>query len=98
MHKTLCSTRVSNELGAGNAQAAKMTVKAMMVLVVAEMVIVAMILFFCHRVLGYAFSSKKEIVDRTADMAPLLCLSIIMDGLQAVLSGNFLTFLSCNGL
>ena len=87
MHKTLCSTRVSNELGAGNAQAAKMTVKAMMVLVVAEMVIVAMILSFCHRVLGYVFSSKKEIV-----------YSIIMDGLQAVLSGNFLTFLSCNGL
>nr|POF22808.1 protein detoxification 14 [Quercus suber] len=94
---SLC-TRVSNELGAGNAQAAKMTVKAIMVLVVAEMVIVAMILFFCHRVLGYAFSSKKEIVDRTADMAPLLCLSIIMDGLQAVLSDNFLTFPSCNGL
>ena len=52
MHKTLCSTRVSSELGAGNAHAAKMTVKAIMVLVVAEMVIVAMILFFCHRVLG----------------------------------------------
>ncbi|KAK9995111.1 hypothetical protein SO802_024814 [Lithocarpus litseifolius] len=57
-----------------------------MVLVVAEMVIVAMILFFCHRVLGYAFNSKKEIVDRIADMVPFLCLSIIMDGLQAVLS------------
>ena len=98
MHKTLCSTQVSNELGAGNAQAAKMTIKAIMVLVVAEMVIVVMILFFCHRVLGYAFSSKKEIVDRSADMAPFLCLSIIMDGLQAVLLGNFLTFLSCNGL
>ncbi|KAL4594310.1 hypothetical protein ACB092_12G011300 [Castanea dentata] len=81
------STRVSNELGAGNAQAAKVTVEAIMVLVVAEMVFLAMILFFCHLVLGYAFSSKKEIVDRIADMGPLLCLSIIMDGLQAVLSG-----------
>ena len=70
MHKILCSTWVSNELGAGNAQAAKMTVKVIMVLVVAEMVIVAMILFFCHRVLGYALSIKKEIVDRIADMAP----------------------------
>uniref|UniRef100_A0A7N2L0R4 TIR domain-containing protein n=1 Tax=Quercus lobata TaxID=97700 RepID=A0A7N2L0R4_QUELO len=55
---------------------------------VAEMVIVAMILSLCHRVLGYAFSSKKEIVDRIADMGSLLCLSIIMDGLQAVLSGK----------
>ncbi|KAM3681604.1 hypothetical protein ACJW31_12G009900 [Castanea mollissima] len=83
---SLC-TRASNELGAGNAQAAKMTVKAITVLVVAEMVFLAMILFFCHLVLGYAFSSKKEIVDRIADMGPLLCLSIIMDGLQAVLTG-----------
>ena len=70
----LCRTRVSNELGAGNAQAAKITVKAIIVLVVAEMVIVAMILFFCHRVLVYAFRSKKEI----ADMGPLLCLSIVI--------------------
>ena len=93
-----CSVaRVSNELGAGNAQAAKITVKAIIVLVVAKMVIVAMILFFCHRVLGYAFSCKKEIVDRIADMGPLLCLLIIVDGLQSVLSSNFLTFLSCNG-
>ncbi|KAM4068397.1 hypothetical protein ACB094_12G008000 [Castanea mollissima] len=60
---------------------------AIMVLVVAEMVFVAVILIFCHRVLGYAFSSKKETVDCIADMGPLLCLSIIMDGLQAVLSG-----------
>ena len=94
----LCRTQVSNELEAGNAQAAKITVKAIIVLAVAKMVIVAMILFFCHRVLGYAFSCKKEIVDRIADMGPLLCLLIIVDGLQAVLSSNFLTFLSCNGL
>ena len=68
-------------MGAGNAQVAKMTVKAIIVLVVAEMVIVAVILFFCHRVLGYAFSSKKEIVDHIVEMGPLLCLSIIRDGL-----------------
>ena len=42
----------------------------------------AVILFFCHRVMGYAFSSKKEIVDRIADMGPLLCLSIIMASLE----------------
>ncbi|XP_030932958.1 protein DETOXIFICATION 1-like [Quercus lobata] len=36
--------------------------------------IVAVILFFCHNVLVYAFRSKKEI----ADMGPLLCLSIVI--------------------
>jgi len=81
MHQSLiCSTRVSNELGAGNPQAAKVAVKAIMVLAIAEMV----------NVLGYAFSKEKEIVDHVADMGPWICLSIIMDGLQAVLSGNFL--------
>ncbi|KAM3681599.1 hypothetical protein ACJW31_12G009400 [Castanea mollissima] len=66
----------------GFAATARFALKfAIMVLVVAEMVFVAVILIFCHRVLGYAFSSKKETVDRIADMGPLLCLSIIMDGL-----------------
>ncbi|KAB1210947.1 MATE efflux family protein 7 [Morella rubra] len=81
------STRVSNELGAGNPHAAKVAVKAIMVLAVAEMLIVSMILFFCRHLLGYAFSKETEIVDRITDMGPLMCLSIITDGLQAVLSG-----------
>ena len=41
MHQTLCSTRVSNEFGEVNPQAAKMTVKAIMVLVVSEVVMIA---------------------------------------------------------
>ena len=63
MHQTLCSTWASNELGGGNPQAAKMTLKIVMVLVVAEMVIIGMILFICRYVLGYAFSREKEVLD-----------------------------------
>ncbi|KAF5457068.1 hypothetical protein F2P56_021201 [Juglans regia] len=81
------STRVSNELGAGNPQAAKVAVKAIMVIAVAEMVIVSMMLFFCRNFLGYAFSKEKEIVGNVADMGPFISLSIITDGLQVVLSG-----------
>ena len=82
-------------MGGGNPQEAKMTAKIVMVLVVAEMVIVGMILFICHYVLGYVFNSEKEVRNHVANMVPFICLSIIMDGLLAVLSGNFLTFLSC---
>ncbi|XP_057993401.1 protein DETOXIFICATION 3 isoform X5 [Hevea brasiliensis] len=82
------STRVSNELGAGNPQAAKVAISAIMILALAEVVIISMALFFCRHILGYAISNEKEIVDHVADMAPFLCLSIIMDGSQAVLSGN----------
>ncbi|XP_059451240.1 protein DETOXIFICATION 14-like [Corylus avellana] len=81
------STRVSNELGAGNPQAAKVAVKAIILVSIAEMVTVSMILFFCRNVLGNAFSKEKEIVDHVADMGPWICLSIIMDSLQAVFSG-----------
>ncbi|KAK9995102.1 hypothetical protein SO802_024805, partial [Lithocarpus litseifolius] len=90
MHQTNCSTRASNELGGGNPQATKMTFKIVMVLVVAEMVIIGMILFFCRYVLGFSFSSEKEVWI-------MICLSIIMDGSLTVLLGNFLTFLACNG-
>lgn len=83
------STRVSNELGAGNPQAAKVTVCAVMVLAMVEMIVVSTALFSYRHILGYAFSSDKEIVKRIADMAPLISLSIVTDGLQAVLSGLF---------
>lgn len=82
-----CSTRVSNELGAGNPQAARLAACAVMVLAVTEAVIVSTTLFFCRNVLAYAFNSDKEVVNYVAELVPLLCLSIMMDSLQAVLSG-----------
>ncbi|PSS30603.1 Protein DETOXIFICATION like [Actinidia chinensis var. chinensis] len=81
------STRVSNELGAGNSQAARLAVYTVMVLAVAETIFVATILFCCRFVLGFAYSNEKEVGDYVKEMTPLICLSIIMDSLQAVLSG-----------
>ncbi|KAF3956937.1 hypothetical protein CMV_018001 [Castanea mollissima] len=81
------STRISNELGAGNPQAARVTVWATMFLSITEGIIVIVTLFFCRYVLGYAYSNEKQVVNYIAVMAPLICLSILMDSLQAVLSG-----------
>ncbi|CAL1363906.1 unnamed protein product [Linum trigynum] len=81
------STRVSNELGAGHPKAAKMAVQAVMILAGMELAIVILPLFLCRHILGFAFSNDKEIVDYVTDMAPFMCLSAIMDTLQAVLSG-----------
>ncbi|CAN1240138.1 Protein DETOXIFICATION 12 [Linum grandiflorum] len=36
---------------------------------------------------GYSFSNDKEVIDYVTRMAPLICLSVIMDSLQGVLSG-----------
>lgn len=84
------STRVSNELGAGNPQGARIAVFAVILLAVAETIIVSGTLFASRRVFGYTFSNEKEVVDYVTAMAPLVCLSVIMDSLQGVLSGSIL--------
>lgn len=81
------STRVSNELGAGNPKGAQLSAFAVMFIAVAQMVIVNVTIFSSRNIFGYLFSSDKEVVDYVTDMAPLVCLSIIMDSLQGTLSG-----------
>ncbi|XP_034700930.1 protein DETOXIFICATION 12-like [Vitis riparia] len=81
------STRVSNELGAGNPQKARLAVYALMFLAVTETAVVSTTLFASRRVFGYLFSNEKEVVDYVTNMSPLVCLSVILDSMQGVLSG-----------
>ncbi|KAH0877536.1 hypothetical protein HID58_064930 [Brassica napus] len=81
------STRISNELGAGNSRAAHIVVYAAMSLAVVESLVVSMSLLVGRNVFGYVFSSDKETVDYVAKMALLVSISIILDGSQGVLSG-----------
>ncbi|KAE8668230.1 MATE efflux family protein 9 [Hibiscus syriacus] len=81
------STRVSNELGAGNPQAARVAVYAAIALAALDTLIVSGILFAIRDVFGYVYSNEKEVVDSVTSMAPLVCLSVILDGLQGVLQG-----------
>ena len=83
------STRVSNELGAGNTRAARLAVGAVMFLAVSQAIIVSSILFAGRSSFGYIFSNEKEVVDYATNMAPLVCLSFMFDSLQATLSGFF---------
>ncbi|GFZ00255.1 MATE efflux family protein [Actinidia rufa] len=85
------STRVSNELGAGNPQGARLAVVVVLCLAVIEAVIMSTTLFATRRVFGYTFSSEKEVVDYVEAMAPVVCLSVVLDSLQGVLSG----YISC---
>ncbi|WCJ25307.1 MATE efflux family protein [Euphorbia peplus] len=81
------STRVSNELGAGNPKAARLVVMVVLVISVIEETIVSAALFCSRNVFGYAYSNDKQVVKYLSEVAPLLSLSIISDGMQAVLSG-----------
>ncbi|MCL7023284.1 hypothetical protein MKW94_014369 [Papaver nudicaule] len=80
-------TRVSNELGAGRPQAARLAVCCVMIIAMIELVIISLGLFACRNNMGYAYSNEKEVVDYVTEMVPLICLSVIMDSLQGVLSG-----------
>uniref|UniRef100_A0A7N0TM36 Protein DETOXIFICATION n=1 Tax=Kalanchoe fedtschenkoi TaxID=63787 RepID=A0A7N0TM36_KALFE len=81
------STRVSNELGAGNPAAARLAVHAGMCVAVTETLIVSSTLLACRHVFGYLFSNEKEVIHYVTSMTPLICLSVIMDSIQGVLSG-----------
>ncbi|CAN1240141.1 Protein DETOXIFICATION 12 [Linum grandiflorum] len=81
------STRVSNELGRGKPELARISVFSVMSIGVAEALLVSITLYACRHAFGYSFSNDKEVIDYVTRMAPLICLSVIMDSLQGVLSG-----------
>ncbi|KAF7124103.1 hypothetical protein RHSIM_Rhsim12G0140300 [Rhododendron simsii] len=82
------STRVSNELGAGHPQAARLAVSVVLVMAVTEGVLVGAVLILIRNLLGYAYSNEVEVVRYVAAMMPILAISNLLDGLQSVLSGS----------
>ncbi|KAG5522548.1 hypothetical protein RHGRI_034642 [Rhododendron griersonianum] len=82
------STRVSNELGAGNPQAARLAVSVVLVMAVTEGVLVGAVLILIRNIWGYAYSNEVEVVRYVAAMMPILAISNLLDGLQSVLSGS----------
>ena len=74
-----------------------MTVWVVMVLGVIEVSISAAVLFSLRHVLGRAFVSDNQIVDYVRRMTPFICLTMALDSIQGILSGNqlnnFISFL-----
>nr|GEW59689.1 protein DETOXIFICATION 14-like [Tanacetum cinerariifolium] len=81
------STRVSNELGAGNPQRARIAVCMSILLAITEGLIVSLMVFSCRQFLGKVYSNEKPVVSYVASMAPFISLSIITESLQAVIYG-----------
>ncbi|KAL1209456.1 Protein DETOXIFICATION 14 [Cardamine amara subsp. amara] len=81
------STRVANELGAGNPKQARIAVYTVMIVTGVESIMVSAIVFGARNVIGYLFSSETEVVDYVRTMAPLVALSVIFDAFHAVLAG-----------
>lgn len=87
MHAKLYSTRVANELGAGNPEGARLAARVAVFLAAIETSIETTTLFACRHIFGYIFIKEKDVIDYVIAMAPLICLSLILDSFQGVLTG-----------
>uniref|UniRef100_A0A0D3FUV3 Protein DETOXIFICATION n=1 Tax=Oryza barthii TaxID=65489 RepID=A0A0D3FUV3_9ORYZ len=80
------STRVSNELGAGRPEAARLASRVVMVLGLGVGVAIGLAMILVRHLWGYAYSNEEEVVQYVAKMMPILAVSFLFDDLQCVLS------------
>ncbi|KAJ6368162.1 hypothetical protein OIU78_000691 [Salix suchowensis] len=82
------STRISNELGAGNHQAARVAVQVVLISFnYGGSYLLAQSCSFAVTFLDMLLVMTRGVVDYVAELAPLLCFSLVLDGLQAIFSG-----------
>ncbi|KAL2936053.1 Protein DETOXIFICATION 16 [Bienertia sinuspersici] len=81
------STRVSNELGAGRPNAARLAFYVMGLISVTEGLVVAIITISIRHVWGRLYSDEEEVVRYVSKMMLLLAVSDFLDGFQCALSG-----------
>ncbi|KAG6533185.1 hypothetical protein ZIOFF_007051 [Zingiber officinale] len=81
------SVRVSNELGAGNPKSAAFSVAVVTAMSFILSVIVAIIILALRDYVGYAFTEGEMVGRAVSDLCPWLAVTIILNGIQPVLSG-----------
>ncbi|KAF0921069.1 hypothetical protein E2562_038443 [Oryza meyeriana var. granulata] len=80
-------TRVSNEMGAGQPQAAKLATRVVMYMALSEGLLISLTTFLLRNIWGYMHSNEQEVVTYIARMLPILGISFFIDGLHSSLSG-----------
>ncbi|XP_008223667.1 PREDICTED: protein DETOXIFICATION 16-like isoform X1 [Prunus mume] len=81
------STRVSNQLGAGQPRLAVLAVRVALSIVIFEGILIGTVLILGRKVWGNCYSSEMEVVNYVGEMLILVAISHFFDGLQSVLSG-----------
>jgi MATE family multidrug resistance protein len=82
------STRVSNKLGAGHHQAAKLAMWVVMCMALSSGFVLTLAMTLLRHVWGHMYSNDQEVVSYYAKMLPVLGISFFVDGLHASLSGK----------
>ncbi|KAK8946748.1 Protein TRANSPARENT TESTA 12 [Platanthera zijinensis] len=81
------SVRVSNELGAGNPKSAAFSVLVVTMMSFIISVIIAIIIICLRNYISYVFTEGEKVAEAVSDLCPLLAVTIILNGIQPVLSG-----------
>ncbi|XP_052173249.1 protein DETOXIFICATION 24-like [Diospyros lotus] len=81
------SVRISNELGRGDAKAAKFSIKVIMGTSVLLGVLCFILCLVFGNKLGYLFTSSEEVAETVGDLSVLLAFTMLFNGIQPVLTG-----------
>ncbi|KAI3801266.1 hypothetical protein L1987_29370 [Smallanthus sonchifolius] len=81
------SVRVSNELGAGHPKSAAFSVIIVTLSSLVISLICAIILLSLRHVVSYVFTEGETVANAVSELTPFLAVSIILNGIQPVLSG-----------
>ncbi|GAB4861716.1 Protein DETOXIFICATION 40 [Ancistrocladus abbreviatus] len=82
------SVRVSNEHGAGNPKSAAFSVTMVTLVSLIIAIIEAAVVLVLRHVISYAFTSGEAVANAVSELCPFLAVSLILNGVQPVLSGN----------
>ncbi|WRX27104.1 Multi antimicrobial extrusion protein - like 10 [Theobroma cacao] len=81
------SVRVSNELGAGHPKSVAFTVAVVTLVSFIISVVEAVVVLALRHVISYAFTDGEAVADAVSDLCPFLAVTLILNGIQPVLSG-----------
>ncbi|KAJ6973263.1 hypothetical protein NC653_033558 [Populus alba x Populus x berolinensis] len=81
------SVRVSNELGGGNPKSAAFSVVVVTTMSLIISVMAALAVMALRDVISYAFTGGETVAKAVSDLCPLLALTLVLNGVQPVLSG-----------
>ncbi|KAL3850866.1 hypothetical protein ACJIZ3_012748 [Penstemon smallii] len=81
------SVRVSNEIGAGHPKSAAFSVVVVNLVSFVVAVVEAMVVLSQRHVISYIFTGGETVANAVADLCPFLAVTLILNGVQPVLSG-----------
>jgi len=91
------AARVGNELGAGNPKAAAFSVLTVTTVSFLIALVESMIVLSVRDVISYAFTTGETVANAVSDLCPLLAITIILNGIQPVLSGIYVWLSGVDG-